>query len=81
MRCFGGIKARLQILFALFIHQESDRSQIHPEDRFAAAEKSMQRLQHESVATQCHDDVSVFGRDIAVKLPQPGQSFLRLRSL
>ena len=40
---------------------------MHAEDRLAGADKAMQRLQHEPVAAERHDDVGLFRLDGAVR--------------
>jgi len=45
-----------------FVHQEADRAAMHAVDRHMAVEKAVQRLEHEAVAAEGHDDVGLFGR-------------------
>lgn len=62
--------ALVQPLGREIIHQEADRAAVHPIDHLAAVHRVMQRLQHEAVAAQRHDDIG-FGRgDMAIEANQ-----------
>ena len=74
----GGLRggdARGQVVLAVVVHQEADRSAVHAIDRHAAAaQEAVQRLQHEAVAAQRHHHVGAVGVGGAVAR---GQRLLR----
>jgi hypothetical protein len=72
MRCFHAL---LQPDIAVLIHQEADRSTVHPVDHLALVHIILQRLQHKAVATQRNNYIGVPGSGLAVN---PGQIMYRL---
>ena len=68
-----------QLLDAKIVHQEADGAAVHAVDRLAGAHEPAQRLQHQPVAAQRHDDVGALRLDVAVVLAQPLFGLLGLR--
>ncbi len=68
-----------QLLDAKLVHQEADGAAVHAVDRLAGAHEAAQRLQHQPVAAQRHDDVGALRLDVAVLLAQPLFGLLGLR--
>src|SRR5262249_54769317 len=66
LRALGGGEALFEVVLAEFVHQEPDRAEIHPVDRLGVAEEAVQRLQHEAVAAQRHDDVAILLAGVGV---------------
>ena len=67
-----------QVPFAIAVHEEPDGAAIHAEDRHGARRESVQRLQHEAVAAERHDDVGLLGILFAIGPLQAAQRRLRL---
>ena len=57
---FGIGNALGQSVFGKFIHQKPDRAVMHAEDRFPLIHKSMQAGQHQPIAAQRDNDISIF---------------------
>ena len=72
---------RGQVIGMKRIEQESDRTELHAVDRLAEAQVAMQGTQHEAVATEGHDDVGLFRRDVAIAFLELGQLGLGLRAM
>src|SRR6266850_356821 len=79
VRGFRRLEPARKIILAESVHQKSDRAEIHPINRHPASEKPMQRLQHEAVAAERHDDVRVLLARVAVARAQVRQYGLGLR--
>ncbi len=75
----GPGETRLQVVLAVLVHQEADRAAVHAVDRHAAVHEPVQRLQHQAVAAESDNDVSLLRRHAAVAGLEAGESLLRLR--
>ncbi len=75
--CLG--EALAQPALAELVHQEADGAAIHAVDRRAGADEAVQRLQHQPIAAERHDDIRRRRIGIAVALGQLRQGGLRLR--
>ncbi len=74
---FGRGKTFFQIFLAILIHEKTDRTQIHAIDWLALAEKGVQRLQHETVAAECHNNIGLFRAGIGMAGAHRRQRFGR----
>ena len=63
------------------VHEKADAAAMHAEDRHAALQVAVQRLQHEAVAAQGDDEIGGLGRRHAIKTLQLRQRLLRLRRI
>src|SRR5215213_9805515 len=73
--CPGFGEALRQSFLAKLVHQEADRSPVHPVDRLAGRHEPVQGLQHQAVAAERNDHVGFLGRRVAV---MPGQAGARV---
>jgi hypothetical protein len=56
-----------QVFVRVIVHQEADRPTVHAINRPAAVHLLVQRLQHEAVAAQRHDDVGLLWTRVAIE--------------
>ncbi len=75
-----GRKTGLQIVRAELVHQKADGAAMHAVDRLARTHVLVQRLQHQSVATERHHDIGLSGIVIAVESDQLSKRLLGLRA-
>ena len=62
----GGGEALDQAGLAVFVHQEPDRTAVHPVNRYVAFEKCVQGFEHMAVAAERDDHVRFFRRHMVV---------------
>ena len=67
----------VQIMHVELVHQEADGPAMHAVDRLAGAHVLVQRLQHQPVAAERHDDIGIRSLAIAVELGELGKCCLR----
>ncbi len=73
---FGPLQPFDQALVGVVVHQETDRSPVHSENRRPLRHELVQRLQHEAVAAQGDHDIGLLGSDVVVARLE---KFLRLQ--
>ena len=73
-------QARTQVVRAELVHQKTDGAAMHAVNRLACAHVPMQRLQHQPVAAERHQDVGGVRIVIAIESHKLGQRRLRLRA-
>ena len=78
-RPFGRLDPLDQAISVIVVHQEADRAQMHPVDRFAIVKAPPQRVQHRAVPAQGNDHFGLFLGIMAILVPQQRQHLLRLR--
>src|SRR5258706_580714 len=66
-----------QVVAVEFVHQESDRAEIHAVDRYVPAQERVQRLQHVAVSAERNDDGCLVRTDVIITAAQAVQSGLR----
>jgi hypothetical protein len=75
---FGGAQALFKILLVIFVHQESDRTEIHSVNRLAQIAEGVKRLQHEAVAAERDDDIGLVAARVGIALSKRLQCVLCL---
>ena len=58
----GPFQALDQAVLTVLVHQEADRSAVHAVDGDVIVEVAMQRLEHQAVASECHDGIGLLRR-------------------
>ena len=76
----GRGQPRVKVFRAILVHQEAYGAAMHPVDRLVGAHLLVQRLQHQAVAAERNDDVSLGWTVIAVGFHQAGERLLRLHT-
>ena len=71
----------MQIVRGELVHQEADGAAMHAVDRLAGAHVVVQRLQHQTVAAERDNDISLVRVVIAVDLHQLLMGSLRFRAV
>ena len=71
----GGSEPLPKAVFGIIVHQKPDRTAIHAVDRLRRVDRAVEGLQHQAVAAEGDDDVSLLGRNVAIK---PDQRLQRL---
>ena len=70
-RRLGARQAARQVVLAVGVHQKADRPAIHPVNRDVQRQHLMDRLQHEPVAAQRHDNSGLGQRTLTVAGDHP----------
>src|SRR5208282_2793039 len=65
-----------QVVLAVFVHQETDRTALHAEDRPAERHVAVKRFEHESVTAEGDDDIRRLDRYSGVAGGEVLQGFL-----
>ena len=68
-------EALQQLVRAVVVHEEADRAAVHAVDGLARVHRVAQRLQHQPVAAERHDDVRLAERRVAVAGAQQRRRF------
>src|SRR5207342_3842215 len=61
----------------MVVHQETDRAELHAEDRLGQPAVAMLRLQHEAVAAERDEDVGILRRVLAMHGDERSEGALR----
>jgi len=76
----GGADPLQEVVLAVLVHQKPDGAAVHAVDRLSVGQRAVQRLEHEAVAAQGHDDLGPVP-GIAIARDQSFAGLLRLRAI